>query len=185
MRGCSKGGRDVFSSAWAQDWWLQGLQASEASVLTQSPTAPSDHNHRLRDGERLGTDRLVEGHNHLPTEQPVQPSHLEQLQVVLLSTLEQTQRQPEAGSRPPLCLPLPTHRHPHFATLTQVRVVAGKELPKLLQAGFLPHRHGGSTRSVLVRDSGNERNDRPKGKGLLLLKRGPHAGLLCREQMLQ
>lgn len=85
----------------------------------------------------------------------------------------------------PLCLPLPTCRHPHFATLTQVRVVAGKELPKLLQAGFLPHRHGGSTRSILVRDSGDKRNDGPKGKGLLLLKGGPHTGLLCKEQMLQ
>lgn len=85
----------------------------------------------------------------------------------------------------PLCLPLPTHRHPHFATLTQVRVVAGKELPKLLQASFLPHCHGGSTRSILVRDSGDEWNDGPKGKGLLLLKGVPHTGLLYKEQTLQ
>lgn len=54
----------------------------------QSPTAPSDHNHHLRDGERLETDRrLVED-----TTICHQSSwcSLEQLQVVILSTPEQT-----------------------------------------------------------------------------------------------
>lgn len=182
---CSKGSRENFSSAWAQNWWLQGPQCAGTSVLMQSLTAPSDHNHHLSDGERLGTDReLVE--DITICQQFVQPSHLVQLQAVIFSSPPWSRSnynlKQAAG---PLCLPLPTHRHPHFATLTQVCVVAGKELPKLLQAGFLPHRHGGSARSILVRDSGNKWNDGPKGKGLLLLKRGPHTGLLCKEQMLQ
>lgn len=80
--------------------------------------------------------------------------------------------------------PLPPHPWAPIMPLTQVRVVAGKELPKFLQAGFLPHCHGGSTRSILVGDSGNKWNDGPKGKGLLLLEGGPHAGLLCKEQTL-
>lgn len=105
------------------------------------------------------------------------------LQAVTFSSPEQTLLQPELCffHVPPPLLPPP---HPQAPTppLTQVRVVAGKELPELLQAGFLPHRHGGSTRSVLVGDSGDERNDGPEGEGLLLLKGGPHAGLLCGEQ---
>lgn len=57
----------------------------------QSPTALSDHNHHLRDGERLEMDRqLVEDITICqPTKQFV-VSHLEQLQVVILSALEQT-----------------------------------------------------------------------------------------------
>lgn len=84
----------------------------------------------------------------------------------------------------PLCLPLPTQRHPHSASLTRVGVVAGKELPELLQARFLPHGHGGSPGGVLVRDSSHKWNDRPEGKGLLLLQGAPHTGLLCKDQML-
>lgn len=57
----------------------------------QSPTAPSVHNDHLRQWRKTGKGQAAgEGHNHLPTEQFVQLSHLEQLQVVILSTLEQT-----------------------------------------------------------------------------------------------
>lgn len=46
-----------FSPAWAQNWELQGHQCARTSVLTQSPTAPSDPNHHVQDAEWLGTDR--------------------------------------------------------------------------------------------------------------------------------
>lgn len=64
------------------------------------------------------------------------------------------------------------------APLTQVSVVAGQELPELLQARFLPHGHGGSPGGVLVRDPSHEGDDGPEGEGLLLLQGAAHTGLL-------
>lgn len=152
-------------------------------ALTQNPTAPCDPSivFEMEKGwKQAGScwKRLSSANRAIPAATPPVA-----LQAVTFSSPEQTLLQPELRffHVPPPLLPPP---HPQAPTppLTQVRVVAGKELPEFLQAGFLPHRHGGSTRSVLVGDSGDERNDGPEGEGLLLLKGGPHAGLLCGEQ---
>lgn len=171
MWSCCKESRGDFSPARAQNWELQDHQCARTSVLLQSPKTHSDPNHHVQDGEWLGTDRVgLEGITICQQSNSCKyPSA-----TTAGSDFFPPQSRADTVSRPPL----PSPAHPPCAPLTQVGVVAGEELPELLQARFLPHGHGGSPGGVLVRDSSHQGNDRPQGEGLLLLQGAPHTALL-------